>query len=646
MKIALTLLVILLFPFYLISQNVTHGPVIGGVTSNSIRMYARTNTPTTVEVQLSSSQVFTTFSTYNLTTSISKDNSAILTISNLSSNSKYFYRLKINGVQQGDAGSFTTFPTDGQDGNYTLLFGSCIDDTTSDAIFLEMQKHQCNLFLQTGDWIYSDVNNDPDKGSYFANDYYKIANEYHKKYSSVNMNEFMLHNPIDYVYDDHDFVNNNSTGFECIEFEITLSGVTPTVYTFPSYARSNAIKGYVEYFPSYTMVDTTQGIYHKITLGNIDIFVVDNRSARNSNVDALQEIGGNYYFVGNSSHTMLGKKQLNWLLTGLKNSTADWKIIATGVTFNKKYQDVRDDLLALPSLLGIPMGIAMMDGWAGYPMEQDSILNFIKKECVNNVVMISGDSHTSAIDDGSNAGMPEVMAANLHKGNSQLNWMIQYLLGQECWNSGAQGIGNTNFNNTFGKIETYQDDSLVMKVIDTYGTTIAKASLVNTKTLNASVDVDTIGAGKFSATATVNGGVSPYTYKWSTGATKKSVSGLTVGQYYVIVSDANGCTDSVDVPITGSVTAIAPVFEDEIYFEISPNPSRGKVHAEVKLLKSETILLELLNVEGQKIKEMQYSGSQTAILDADISSYDAGIYFVKLTAGEYSIVKRLLKVNY
>jgi phosphodiesterase/alkaline phosphatase D-like protein len=638
--------VLFLFTLILNAQNVTHGPVVGGLTYNSVRIYARTNTPATMEVQLSTTQSFTSYSKYNLTTSIAKDNSGILAISNLQANTKYFYYLKINGVQQGDMGSFTTFPTDGQDGNYALLFGSCIDDTTSDAVFKEMQKHQCNMFFQTGDWIYSDSNNDPDLGSYYANDYYKIANEYHKRYSSVNMNQFMLNNPIDYVYDDHDFVNNNSTSTECVEFEITWNGVTPTVYTFPQYARTNAIKGYVEYFPGYAMVDTSEGIYHKLTLGNIEVFVLDDRSARSSNVDGLYESGGTYYFSGKSSHTMLGKKQLNWLLNGLKNSTADWKIVVSGVTFNKKFQTVLKDLLALPGLIGVPTGSAMMDTWAGYPLEQDSILGFIKQECINNTILVSGDSHTSAIDDGANAGFPEMMAANLHKSNSQLNWMIQYLLGIECWNMGAQGIGNTNFNNTFGKIETYQDDSLVMKIIDTYGYAIAKCTVKNTKPLNASINIDTLSGGKFSATVSISGGTSPYTYKWSNGETTQTVSGLSLGQYYVIVSDANGCIDSVDLQLTSSPTFISALLEKELIFDITPNPTRRKFQVNVKLAKEENILLELLNVEGQKIKEFSFSNAASASLVADLASYEAGIYFIKLTAGDYSIVKRMLKVDY
>lgn len=40
----------------------------------------------------------------------------------------------------------------------------------------------------------------------------------------------------------------------------------------------------------------------------------------------------------------------------------------------------------------------------------------------------------------------------------------------------------------------------------------------------------------------VSGGVSPYTYSWSNGATSSSISGLVKGQYICTVSDINGCS--------------------------------------------------------------------------------------------------------
>ncbi len=51
------------------------------------------------------------------------------------------------------------------------------------------------------------------------------------------------------------------------------------------------------------------------------------------------------------------------------------------------------------------------------------------------------------------------------------------------------------------------------------------------------------------ATATVTGGTSPYTYKWSNGATTQSVTGLCAGVYKIVVTDNRGCKDSININI-------------------------------------------------------------------------------------------------
>lgn len=55
----------------------------------------------------------------------------------------------------------------------------------------------------------------------------------------------------------------------------------------------------------------------------------------------------------------------------------------------------------------------------------------------------------------------------------------------------------------------------------------------------------------------ITGGVAPYTYLWSNGATTPSISGLVQGAYSAIVTDAQGCntTDNTFVPQSVSVNA-------------------------------------------------------------------------------------------
>jgi len=63
-------------------------------------------------------------------------------------------------------------------------------------------------------------------------------------------------------------------------------------------------------------------------------------------------------------------------------------------------------------------------------------------------------------------------------------------------------------------------------------------------------DVTCFGAQNGIADLSVTGGVSPYTYAWSTGAISEDIVGLAPGTYAVEITDANGCTESADVTIS------------------------------------------------------------------------------------------------
>ncbi len=69
------------------------------------------------------------------------------------------------------------------------------------------------------------------------------------------------------------------------------------------------------------------------------------------------------------------------------------------------------------------------------------------------------------------------------------------------------------------------------------------------------------GSGNGSATLTVSGGTAPYTFFWSNFRFTQNASNLTAGEYFVIVTDANGCqtVDSVTIgqPVVLEVTGSA-----------------------------------------------------------------------------------------
>jgi hypothetical protein len=58
------------------------------------------------------------------------------------------------------------------------------------------------------------------------------------------------------------------------------------------------------------------------------------------------------------------------------------------------------------------------------------------------------------------------------------------------------------------------------------------------------------GGTNGAANLSVSGGTAPYTYAWSNSATTQNISNLGTGTYAVLVTDDNGCTQTVSVTVT------------------------------------------------------------------------------------------------
>ncbi len=88
------------------------------------------------------------------------------------------------------------------------------------------------------------------------------------------------------------------------------------------------------------------------------------------------------------------------------------------------------------------------------------------------------------------------------------------------------------------------------------------AIIVNAVVTSVSCNGDSNGR----VNLTVTGGTAPYTYEWSNGETSQNITGLTIGTYEVIVTDANACT------ATESVEILEPVAL-EVSTSVSDNAS-------------------------------------------------------------------------
>lgn len=83
--------------------------------------------------------------------------------------------------------------------------------------------------------------------------------------------------------------------------------------------------------------------------------------------------------------------------------------------------------------------------------------------------------------------------------------------------------------------------------------TIITQPSANLAATTTSTNTSCFGGSNGSATVNPTGGTPSYSYSWSTGATTQTVNGLTPGNYFVLITDANGCQTNASASISQPV---------------------------------------------------------------------------------------------
>ena len=86
-------------------------------------------------------------------------------------------------------------------------------------------------------------------------------------------------------------------------------------------------------------------------------------------------------------------------------------------------------------------------------------------------------------------------------------------------------------------------------------------ALAATATVDGNVDCN--GGMDGGATASGTGGVAPYSYSWSNGATTATITNVPAGTYDLTVTDANGCTANASATITQPTPLLATTRVDQ-----------------------------------------------------------------------------------
>lgn len=291
----------------------------------------------------------------------------------------YFYRFKHGNKyspigrtktasQKGDVLRMAVVSCADYGGGYYNAFGHIAKQKNLDAVL-----HLGDYIYEYGSWRggpkrmqkrrYRD--HIPDKVCTELRDYRTRYGQYRL---DAQLRECHRLQPFIVIWDDHEIANN-----------ATKDG--PEVSNGDWETRKAVAKqAYFEWMP--IRENAEQSIIRSFTFGNLaELWMLDGRLAGRSK----QAKGPDDPALNSPDRHMLGTAQTEWLLNGMKRSQARWKIVGNQVVFSQfndsKVFDRR------PSV--------RMDRWDGYPAERQHIFDFINENDLKNIVVVTGDVHTS-----------------------------------------------------------------------------------------------------------------------------------------------------------------------------------------------------------------------------------------------------------
>ncbi|MDW3215330.1 MAG: alkaline phosphatase D family protein [Ilumatobacteraceae bacterium] len=246
--------------------------------------------------------------------------------------------------------------------SFSFTVGACARVGSNGSVFDTIRDEDQLFHLITGDFHYGDIPDD-DRARYDeVIDLTLRQPAQAALYRSV---------PIAYVWDDHDYGINDSN--------------------FYSESRVAAMDAYRTNVPSYPLAGELSAVFQSFDVGRVRFLITDARSAREP------------------GETMLGESQLAWFLDELVTAAEEQELV---VWVNP-----------VPWLAEAEDGA---DHWGGYADERRRIADVIAEHDIDHLLMVSGDAHMVAIDDGTNtdysasgdAGFPLLHAAPLDRPGS------------------------------------------------------------------------------------------------------------------------------------------------------------------------------------------------------------------------------------
>jgi alkaline phosphatase D len=274
--------------------------------------------------------------------------------------------------------------------DFVLHLGDFIYETSADPRFQDLPFPDRTMILPSGGtvalnladyrFIYRTVRNDP------------------------NMQALMERHTLICVPDDHETAN------DCYwDYARDTLGAPDHPYTIdPQYGNDPALlrqlkldsqRAWSEYVPARVTYNAAAThpfdalqIYRRFSFGSfLDLFMIENRSYRSPHPCGEGGFGQRYAPLGcahqysSSDQTLLGATQHDWLVGGLTQSHATWKLMGNQTFFGRLSFTTQDGTQLLP---------IDVDAWDGYQAERRRLTTALREARVRNFLIATGDLHT------------------------------------------------------------------------------------------------------------------------------------------------------------------------------------------------------------------------------------------------------------
>jgi alkaline phosphatase D len=318
----------------------------------------------------------------SIITDPSVDYTVKIDVTGLQPASFYFYEFTALG-KNSIVGRTRTAPS----GNADSLRFAVVSCANYEAGFFNVykvikNKNDVDAVIALGDYIYEYAT-----GGYApnatANRSWEPANEiitltdYRTRYSHYHLDEDLrkLHQqfPFIIVWDDHESANDawmdGAQNHQSNEGSWTVR-------------KSNSKQAFFEWLPirqTGPQTDPYQ-IFRNIVYGDLlELIMLDTRLHGRE-----EQAGTSGSTVTDPNRQMLGTDQFTWLGNRLSNTSARWKILAQQV------------MMAPLKVAGVAIN---GDQWDGYPAERTRVYNHIINNSISNMVVLTGDIHSSWAND-------------------------------------------------------------------------------------------------------------------------------------------------------------------------------------------------------------------------------------------------------